>query len=85
MLSNYQEDFFDFFVPGEDFDFFDGTEDLLTKIEYYLSHEKERKDIAENGFAKSPNNTLTCTGYAPCSKPQDFKTPIFLIKDRFYD
>ena len=47
-----QEDFFDFFVPGEDFDFFDGTEDLLTKIEYYLSHEKERKDIAENGFCK---------------------------------
>ena len=52
LLSNYQEDFFDFFVPGEDFDFFDGTEDLLTKIEYYLSHEKERKDIAENGFCK---------------------------------
>lgn len=52
LLSNYQEDFFDFFVPGENFDFFDGTDDLMTKIEYYLSHEKERKEIAENGFRK---------------------------------
>ena len=52
LLSNYQEDFFDYFVPGEDFDFFDGTEDLMSKIEYYLSHEKERNDIAENGFRK---------------------------------
>ena len=52
LLSNYQEDFFDFFVPGEDFDFFDGTDDLMSKIEYYLSHEKERTDIAENAFRK---------------------------------
>lgn len=52
LLTNYQEDFFDFFVPGEDFDYYDGTEDLLAKIEYYLSHEKERKEIAHNGFRK---------------------------------
>lgn len=52
LLSNYQEDFLDFFVPGEDYDYYDGTEDLLQKIEYYLSHEKERKEIARNGFYK---------------------------------
>lgn len=56
LLSNYQEDFFDFFVPGEDFDFFDGTDDLMSKIEYYLSHEKERTDIAENAFRKVAEN-----------------------------
>lgn len=56
LLSNYQEDFFDFFIPGEDFDFFDGTDDLLSKIEYYLSHERERKEIAENGFQKVAAN-----------------------------
>ena len=56
LLSNYQEDFFDFFVPGEDFDFFDGPEDLLSKIEYYLSHDKERKAIAENAFQKVSEN-----------------------------
>ena len=38
------------------FDFFDGTEDLLSKIEYYLSHDKERKAIAENAFQKVSEN-----------------------------
>ena len=52
LLSNYQADFLDFFTPGEDYDYFDGTEDLLNKIEYYLSHDKERKEIAENGYRK---------------------------------
>lgn len=52
LLSNYQEDFFDFFTAGEDFDYFDGTEDLCAKIEYYLSHDKERKAIAEHAFHK---------------------------------
>lgn len=56
LLSNYQEDFLDFFAPGEDYDFFDGTEDLLAKIEYYLSHEKERNEIAENAFRKVSEN-----------------------------
>ena len=52
LLSNYQADFFDFFTPGEDFDYFDGAEDLLSKIEYYLSHEKERMEIARNAYQK---------------------------------
>lgn len=52
LLTNFQEDFLDYFIPGEDFDYFDGTDDLLNKIEYYLSHEKERREIARNGFLK---------------------------------
>ena len=52
LLTNYQADMFDFFVQGEDFDYFDGKEDLLTKTEYYLSHEKERKAMAENAHEK---------------------------------
>lgn len=52
LLSNYQADFLDFFTPGEDFNYFDGEDDLLSKIEYYLSHEKERQEIAMNGYAK---------------------------------
>lgn len=56
LLSNYQEDFFDFFVPGEDFDFFDGEDDFLAKIEYYLTHDKERIAIAQNAFEKVANN-----------------------------
>lgn len=52
LLTNYQEEFLDFFVPEEDFVYYDGIEDLLNKTEYYLSHEKERCEIAKNGFQK---------------------------------
>ncbi len=52
LLSNYQEDFLDYFTPGEDFDYYDGTDDLLGKIDYYLSHEKERCQIAKNACHK---------------------------------
>ncbi len=40
------------FLPGVDYDFFDSTASLLEKVEYYLSHEKERKEIAQNGQRK---------------------------------
>lgn len=52
LLSNYQEDFLEYFTPGEDFDYYTGNEDLMEKTEYYLSHEKERKEIARNGYEK---------------------------------
>jgi spore maturation protein CgeB len=52
LLTNYQEDFLDFFVPGEDYDYYDGEDDLMEKIEYYLSHDKERADIATNAYEK---------------------------------
>lgn len=52
LLSNYQEDFLEFFVPDEDVVFFDGKDDLLSKIEYYLSHDNERREIARNAYEK---------------------------------
>ncbi len=52
LLTNYQEDFLDFFTPGEDFVFYDSKADLLSKIDYYLRHEDERAQIAENGLQK---------------------------------
>ena len=52
LLSNYQEDYLEFFIDGEDFIYYTDYEDLETKTEYYLSHEKERKEIAENGYRK---------------------------------
>lgn len=52
LLTNYQEDFLDFFVPGEDFVFYESKTDLLDKIGYYLDHEAERAQIAENGLRK---------------------------------
>lgn len=52
LLTNFQSDFLDFFVPGEDFVYYDSKADLMDKIAYYLSHEDERAQIAENGFRK---------------------------------
>ncbi len=52
LLSNFQSGFLDYFVPGEDFVYFENKEDLLYKIDYYLEHEEERKEIAGNGHDK---------------------------------
>ena len=56
LLTNFQADFLDYFTPEEDFVYYNDTEDLLNKIEYYLSHDKERKEIAENGHRKVKEN-----------------------------
>ncbi|MCR4797564.1 MAG: glycosyltransferase, partial [Lachnospiraceae bacterium] len=52
LLTNYQSDFFIDFIPDEDFVYYESMEDALEKAEYYLSHEKEREAIAENGYRK---------------------------------
>ena len=56
LLTNYQADFADCYIPGEDFVFYESKEDLLAKIDYYLAHEDERKMIAENGFNKTASH-----------------------------
>lgn len=56
LLTNFQADFLDYFVPGEDFVYYESQEDMTDKIEYYLSHEKERKEIAHNGHEKVKAN-----------------------------
>ncbi|MCM1543519.1 MAG: DUF3880 domain-containing protein, partial [Blautia sp.] len=52
LLTNYQEDFLDHFVPEEDYVYYTDAEDLMNQIEYYLSHEKERLEICKNGYEK---------------------------------
>ena len=52
MLTNYQADILDLFVPDEDFVYYESKEDFLRKIGYYLSHEEERKAIAQSGHDK---------------------------------
>ena len=49
---NYNVDFPNGLVDGEDFVIYHSPDDLLDKIEYYLSHEEEMRTIAENGFNK---------------------------------
>lgn len=52
LLSNYQPELAEYFVAGEDFIYFESDEDLLAKAEYFLTHEKERREIACNGWQK---------------------------------
>ncbi len=52
LLTNFQSDFLDFFIPGEDFVYYDSKTDLLDKIDYYLQHDEERAEIAKNGLQK---------------------------------
>lgn len=52
LLSNYQADFYEHFIPGEDMVLYESQEDLLSKCNYYLKHEAERIQIAANGYGK---------------------------------
>lgn len=52
VLTNYQPELLDYFVPGEDIVLYDSIPDMLNKIEYYLANENERIQIAKNGYEK---------------------------------
>ena len=52
LLTNYQADFLDYFEPGIDYVYYADNNDLMRKIDYYLTHEDERKSIAESGYRK---------------------------------
>lgn len=52
VISNYQAEIPEHFVPGEDIVMFESIPDLLEKIDYYLKHDDERRQIAKNGHDK---------------------------------
>lgn len=53
LLSNYQEELCEYFIPGEDFVYYEDVNDLLSKTDYYLTHETERQQIAYHGHCKA--------------------------------
>lgn len=55
LLSNYQTDFFDYFIPGDDFAFYESQADLLDKISYYLKNDDERAQMAASAHDKIVN------------------------------
>ena len=52
LITNYQKEICDYFEPGVDLVVYDSLPDLHQKVAYYLEHEGERKQIAENGYRK---------------------------------
>lgn len=52
LISNYQADMLEYFNPGEDYVCYESLDELKYLVEYYLSHDKERNEIAANGYNK---------------------------------
>ncbi|MGN0161800.1 MAG: glycosyltransferase [Lachnospiraceae bacterium] len=52
LLTNYQEELPEWFEPGVDLVIYENMQDLVLKVDYYLKHEEERRQIAANGHRK---------------------------------
>ena len=52
LLSDYQQELFEYFEEGKDFVCYLDHEDLLAKVDYYSQHHEEREQIARNGCQK---------------------------------
>ena len=52
LITNYQAELPEHFNIGEDLETYTSLDDLMGKCEYYLSHDKDRQEIAHNGFEK---------------------------------
>ena len=50
LLTNYQVDLARHFVAGEEYVYFENREDLLNKIDYFLKHDDERKEIGKRSL-----------------------------------
>ena len=52
LITNYQAELPEHFNIGEDLEAYTSLDDLMGKCEYYLSRDKDRQEIAHNGFEK---------------------------------
>lgn len=52
LLTNYQEEMFQYFDADKDFVYYTDYSDLKEKADYYLRHDEERNRIAANGCQK---------------------------------
>ena len=53
VITNYQSDLMEYFVPGEDLEIYSSLEELEEKISYYLSHRGKCREIADAGYKKA--------------------------------
>ncbi|MCE5170166.1 glycosyltransferase [Paenibacillus profundus] len=52
-LTDVRDDLARFYTPGEEIETYSSPEEMLDKIDYYLSHEQERREIALRGLART--------------------------------
>ena len=56
LLTNYQQEFMEYFVPNQDFVYYESMDDLQEKVDFYLKNDALREDIARNGREKVMND-----------------------------
>lgn len=52
VLTNYQAELPEYFDIGKDLAVYENIPHLMELVEYYLKHDDERREIAENGYQK---------------------------------
>lgn len=52
LLTNYQAEIPEYFEIGRDLETYESMEELEQKVQYYLTHEDERSEIAIRGYEK---------------------------------
>lgn len=52
LMTNYQAELPLYFEEGKDYVCFESEQELVEKCGYYLTHERERQEIAGNGYEK---------------------------------
>lgn len=52
LLTNYQAEIPEYFEIGKDLETYESLDELEEKIDYYLTHEEERMEIAIRGYEK---------------------------------
>ncbi|WEK53345.1 MAG: glycosyltransferase [Candidatus Cohnella colombiensis] len=55
-LTDRREDIEQFYVPDKEIVIFENAQDLANKMEYYLAHEEERREIALRGLYRTMKN-----------------------------
>lgn len=55
-LTNYQPEIERYFTDDEDLAMYTSLDELMDKAQYYLTHEKERVEIAQNGHKRMQEN-----------------------------
>lgn len=56
LLTNYQPEIDLFFQDGYHLETYKSHEEMIDKIKYYLTHDNERKEIAQRGYQKVKEN-----------------------------
>lgn len=53
LLTNFQSEIPEYFEIGKDLETYESMEELEQKVQYYLTHEEKRIEIAINGYEKT--------------------------------